>query len=320
VSGFGAEPPRSDRAEPERSDGAEPPRSDGAEPPRSDGAEPERSDGAEPERSDGAEPERSDGAEPERSEGDELSRLDPDAAAALGADQRSRRRADVAPEPSASAGGDLPPPRAAFAPAPVVDTRRYQRMIGLIGLALVAAFSVYLLVNHHASSTTGVAAGHRLRWFAAPLATTDLRGAANLHPPCTFAAHDPRALNLCIDAGRGPIVLSLFVLGGGPCERQVDALQTLSHRFAGSSVQFLAVALNASHTATATAVRAHHWTIPVAYDEDGRVGEQYGVVACPMVELARRGGIVVDRLIGNPWDSAAALAPRVRALLAGAAR
>jgi peroxiredoxin len=237
---------------------------------------------------------------------DGLSRLDPDAAGVPEGDPR---------RPAAPAAeGD---PRRA---APVIDTRRYQRMIGLIGLALVIALSVYLFVNHSSSSTTGVTAGHRLRWFAAPLATSDLRGAANLHPPCTLAQHDPRALNLCIDAGRGPIVLSLFVLGGGPCERQVDALQALSRRFAGSSVQFVAVALNAGHAATAKAIRANHWTIPVAYDEDGRVGEQYGVVACPMVELARRGGIVADRLIGNQWDSAAALEPRVRALVSGAAR
>jgi peroxiredoxin len=244
---------------------------------------------------------------------DELSRLDPDAAGAPADDEPSR----LEPDSPGTADGDTSLPAAASVPAPVIDTRRYQRMIGLIGLALVAALSVYLFVNH-GSSTTGVTAGHRLRWFAAPLATTDLQGAANLHPPCTLPHHDPRALNLCIDAGRGPIVLSLFVLGGGPCERQVDALQTLSHRF--SSVQFEAVALNASHAATAKAVRANHWTIPVAYDEDGRVGEQYGVVACPMVELARRGGVVVDRLIGNQWDSAAALEPRVRALLSGGAR
>jgi peroxiredoxin len=234
---------------------------------------------------------------------DELSRLDPDAAGA----------------PRGDAPSQLDPD-AAHGPAPVIDTRRYQRMIGLIGLVLVVALSVYLFVNHRGSSMTGVTAGHRLRWFAAPLATSDLRGAANLHPPCRLSEHDPRALNLCIDASRGPIVLSMFVLGGGSCERQVDALQTLSRRFAGSSVQFVAVALNASHTSTAKAVRAHHWTIPVAYDEDGRVGEQYGVVACPMVELARRGGVVVDRLIGNQWDSAAALSPRVRALVAGAGR
>ena len=277
----------------------------------------------------GDEPSRGDPVEPASPEGDELSPLDPDAASAPERDELSRLDPDAArgpgrdapsrlqSEPSGAGDGDPERRVAAHPPAPVIDTRRYQRMIGLIGLVLVVAFSVYLFVNHGSSSTTGVAAGHQLRWFAAPLATTDLRGAANLHPPCTLAAHDPRALNLCIDAGRGPIVLSLFVLG---CERQVDALQTLSRRFAGSSVQFLAVALNASHGATAKAVRANHWTIPVAYDEDGRVGEQYGVVACPMVELARRGGIVADRLIGNRWDSAAALAPRVRALLSGAAR
>jgi peroxiredoxin len=251
-----------------------------------------------------------------RPTGDELTRLDPDA----GGDPTSPSEGDPTSPGPASAAAPACASAPAPAPAPVIDTRRYQRMIGLIGLTMVAALSVYLFLNHGSSSTTGVTAGHRLRWFAAPLATTDLRGAANLRPPCTLSAHDPRALNLCIDAGHGPIVLSLFVLGGGPCERQVDALQTLSHRFAGSSVQFLAVALNASHAATAQAVRANHWTIPVAYDEDGRVGEQYGVVACPMVELARRGGIVVDRLIGNQWDSAAALEPRVRALLSGAAR
>ena len=228
---------------------------------------------------------------------DELSRLDPDAAAGE--------------HPG-------PAPRTARAPAPpVIDPRRYQRMIGAIGLAVIVAVGVYLFVSH-GTSTTGVTAGHRLRWFAAPLATTDLHGAANLHPPCTAAAHDPRALNLCLEARHAPVVLSLFVLGAVACERQVDALQTLSRRFSGTPIRFAAVALNASRDATAKAVRAHRWTIPVAYDEDGRIGEQYGVVACPMVELARRGGIVTARLIGNRWDNAAALQPRVRTLLGGA--
>lgn len=204
---------------------------------------------------------------------------------------------------------DRPPP-----PRAVIDTRPYQRLIALIGVGVIVAAGVYLFATH-GTATTGVTAGHRLRWFAAPLATSDLRGAANLRPPCTLARHDPRALNLCIDARRGPIVLSLFALGAGSCERQVDALQTLSRRFAGTPVQFLAVAVNAGRGATAALVRARGWTIPVAYDVDGRVGDQYGVVACPMVELARRGGVVTDRLIGRRWETAAALYPHVRALL-----
>jgi hypothetical protein len=38
-----------------------------------------------------------------------------------------------------------------------------------------------------------------------------------------------------------------------------------------------------------------------------------------MVEMARRGGVVEDRLVGNRWQTAAILAPRVRALLGSAA-
>jgi peroxiredoxin len=103
------------------------------------------------------------------------------------------------------------------------------------------------------------------------------------------------------------------------CVRQVDALQTLSQRDATRGVQFLAVAVGTSHARAARLVRAHHWTIPVAYDPDGAVGEQYGVVICPIAELATRGGIVRDRLIGDRWQTSAALQARVAALVDGRA-
>jgi hypothetical protein len=205
------------------------------------------------------------------------------------------------------------PPSAPPAP-PVVDTRRYRWMVGIIGLALVVGISVYQFASHGVGNT-GVTAGNRLPSFAAPLAATNLNGAANAHPTCSAARHDPRALNVCLLARRGPLVLSFFVTGAGQCVRQVSALQILAGRF--PSVQFAAVAIGASHQAAAALVRAHHWTIPVAYDNDGRVGALYGVVACPMVELADRGGIVRARLVGNPWQTAAALAPRVQELASG---
>jgi hypothetical protein len=81
-------------------------------------------------------------------------------------------------------------------------------------------------------------------------------------------------------------------------------------------VQFAAVAVNGSHAAVAKAVRAHGWTIPVAYDADGAVGGLYGVTACPLLELVARGGTVVQRLVGEHWLSEGALVARVRALLA----
>ena len=227
-----------------------------------------------------------------------LPRLDPDAAA------RPR-------DPNGSAAA---PPVEQHGPRPAIDTRRYRWAVGIIGLAVVVAVSAYQFVSH-GTGTTGVAPGHRLHFFAAPLASTDLRGDPNLRPPCTAARHDPRALNLCLDARRSPVVLSLFVLGSSECERQVDALQTLSRRMAGSGVRFEAVAVDAGRAATARAVHAHHWTIPVAYDRGGAVGALYGFAVCPMAELAGRGGIVRDRLIGDHWATAAALDPRVRALV-----
>jgi hypothetical protein len=203
--------------------------------------------------------------------------------------------------------------------APIVDTRRYRWAIGIFGLVLVVAVSIYQFATHGVG-TTGVPPGHRLHFFAAPLAAGDLVGDPNLNPSCTLARHDVRALNVCLLARRAPLVLSLFVAGSSECERQVDALQALSRRFPRSAVQFAAVAVHAGRSATAKLVRSHHWTIPVAYDGDGAVGGLYGVAICPMAELAYRGGVVKDRLIGDQWQTSGALYPRVRALVAASRR
>ena len=229
------------------------------------------------------------------------------------------RPAESAPALQRLDPGRAAPPATPRAPAPAppaIDTRRYRWMIGIIGLVLVAGISIYQFASHGVGST-GITAGHPLRDFAAPLAATNLDGDANAHPTCSAARHDPRALNVCLMAKRGPLVLSFFVTGASQCVRQVSALQSLAARF--PSIQFAAVAVNGSHKQTAALIRTHRWTIPVAYDPDGTVGALYGVAACPMVEMADRGGIVRDRLIGNPWQTAAALAPRVQALAAGAA-
>jgi peroxiredoxin len=187
-------------------------------------------------------------------------------------------------------------------------------MVGLLATVLVLAFLIYSLTSNR-SVSTGVPAGGQLHFFAAPLAASTLNGDANLNPPCTLARHDPRALNVCLLVKRAPLVLAFFVTDSSACEREVDTLQTLSSVPALRGVQFAAVAINASHAATAKAVRAHGWTIPVAYDADGGVGALYGVTACPFLELAQRGGTVADRLIGEHWLRASALEARVRELV-----
>ena len=218
-------------------------------------------------------------------------RLDPDLAAGL----------------ASARAGPSPPPLA-------IDPRPYRWALGTFGLVVVVAISIYQFAQHGVG-TIGVPPGQRLNYFAAPLAASTLNGDANLQPPCTLARHDHRALNLCLLAGRTPVVLAFFVTGSSDCTRQVDALQSLARRFPASAVRFAAVAVNAGHAQTAELVRSHHWTIPVGYDPDGSVGSLYGFVICPMIELAYRGGIVKDRLIGDRWVTAAAIWPFVRSLL-----
>ena len=199
-------------------------------------------------------------------------------------------------------------------PAPL-DTRRYGWAVGVLAVALVIGFLLYTLSSHNDSGTAGVPAGAQLHLFAAPLAASTLNGDANLNPPCTLARHDPRALNVCLLTKRGPLVLAFFVTNSSQCERQVDTLQALAEQPALRRVQFAAVAVNGTHAAVAKAVRKHGWTIPVAYDADGAVGGAYGVTACPLLELADRGGTVAQRLIGEHWTDESALAARVRTLV-----
>jgi len=215
-------------------------------------------------------------------------RLDPDAAAAAGAKPTPHR----------------PPPGA-------IDTRRYRWMIGIFGLALVIAASVFQFAKNGVGSP-GIVAGKRLHYFVAPLATSGLNLDANTKPRCDPTRPNPRALNVC---GRTPLVLAFFVPGSGTCRREVDTLQALAPRYSSRDIQFAAVAVRSSARATSALVTSHHWTIPVAYDRDGAIGAVYGVEICPMLELSYRGGVVAERLIGEKWLSSSALASQVQRLL-----
>jgi len=189
----------------------------------------------------------------------------------------------------------------------MIDTRRYQWMIGAIGLTLVVAFSVYLFVRGGGHGHPGVRAGQPLHHFVAPLATSDLDVPANVAPRCDPARPARRGLNVC---GREPIVLEFFALGAAPCIRAVDALQKVAPQF--PDVSFAAVAAGGGKRATLALVRSHHWTIPVAYDSDAAVAQLYDIDVCPLIEIARRGGIVDKLLIGERWEHPAALARELR--------
>ncbi len=191
------------------------------------------------------------------------------------------------------------------------DTRRYRWAIGILGLTIVVVLSVVEFV-HNGVGSPGVAPGHPLHRFVAPLATAGPDRDVNVAPRCDPGRPNPLGLNVC---NRVPIVLAFFVTGSSSCERAVDALQTLARADPRGAVRYSAVAVHSGRAATLRAVRRHRWTIPVAYDRDGSLGSVYGVEICPMVEIARGNGIVARRLIGDHWSDPAILAGQVRAAL-----
>lgn len=214
-------------------------------------------------------------------------------------------------EPDRTAFG----PRQRFGPTtrpitPVVDVRKYQRRLAFFGIGVLILISIVVFVSNGGVNTPGIARGAYLHKFVAPLATSGITLPANANPHCNPAKPAAHGLNMC---NRRPIVLAFFVTGDGDCVRQVDTLQKIASQFPG--IEFAALAAQGSIANTRPLVRSHHWTIPVGTDPDGRVGELYGVEFCPMVEIAKRGGLVEQRLIGDAWSNPTKLAAEVRKYL-----
>ena len=121
------------------------------------------------------------------------------------------------------------------------------------------------------------------------------QGAAGAKPAC--AVTDPRALNSCTLARRGPVVLAFFTDGAGRCTSTLDTMQRIAPQH--PDVGFAAVAIRGDRGDVRTTVREHGWRFPVAEDGDGAVANIYGVAICPTVVLAYRGGVVMRTALGT---------------------
>jgi len=190
------------------------------------------------------------------------------------------------------------------------------------GLAILA-YITWNTLSTPATSSTGLAAGRHLPPFAAPLVTAELVGDANVarhanqgeagaKPAC--AVTDPRALNSCTLARRGPVVLAFFT-GADRCVDALDAMQRIASRH--PDVGFAAVAIRGDRDDVRKSARERGWRFPVAEDRDGAVANVYGVAICPTVVLAYRGGVVMRTALGTDETTPAALERAVRRLERG---
>jgi hypothetical protein len=149
----------------------------------------------------------------------------------------------------------------------------------------------------------GLPAGTKLPPFAMPLSSSSCRGrcdanvavragqgAAGARPACAVRRAD--VLNSCALAERGPVVLAFVFEPVRACRDQLDVLDRVRARH--PDVAFAAIDVRADGASARRFARAGGWTLPVAYDHDAAVADEYAVVVCPTLVFARRGGVVQE--------------------------
>jgi len=176
--------------------------------------------------------------------------------------------------------------------------RRPGLFIGVLACAALAYIG-WNTLRTEGPGSRGPAQGRELPRFAVPLALSDLEGDANVSGRAC-SVRGPKVLNSCELAKRGPVVLTFFAEPVARCDDEIDQVERMRARF--PDVQFAAVAIRGSRADLRRRVRDRGWELPVGYDRDGAVANQYAVAVCPTITLARDGK-VVQTLLGSQDDA-----------------
>lgn len=202
---------------------------------------------------------------------------------------------------------------------------RYSWVIG-IAFFIVVVIAALNGLKTDENALRGLPPGKRLPDFAAPLATGNIEGDANVRgphggnknagkvPACEVRGRG--VVNIC-ELRRKPVVLSFIFDRGADCNPQVDRVERMRGRFPG--VNFVAVFFSHEDRGTVRdIVRRRGWREPVALDRDGQLTNRYLVGGCPTTVFAYRGGRVMKTTIGPLTEGQ--LSAAARRLLHGPGR
>ena len=198
---------------------------------------------------------------------------------------------------------DLPPRRPEVRP----QGNRYAWMVGIVMLMGISVLLYTTAIPNRGEGLQGLKQGETMPDFAAPLATGDKEGDANVCqkasecnkeagpvPACELRSEE--IFNVC-EARRRPLVLTFVFDKGADCNPQVDRVERMKGEFPG--VNFAVVYFTDEERAEVAAiVRRRKWTMPVAHTPDGAVVNLYGVGGCPTTVFAAKGGRVRDSVLG----------------------
>jgi hypothetical protein len=175
---------------------------------------------------------------------------------------------------------------------------KYAWAVGILALMGLGVLLFAETLPNQGKGLRGPEPGQRLPAFAAPAATGNTEGDANVcqKEPCNknagpVPACDVRGsgiVKVC-PTERGPRVMTFVVTRGTDCEPQVDRVERIRSEFPG--VRFVTVLSGDSKDEARNLARARGWRQPVAVDEDGSLVNMYGVGVCPITVFARDGRV-----------------------------
>ena len=193
-------------------------------------------------------------------------------------------------------------------PGPPRPGGRYTWVVGVAALIVVIVVAFNSIPNA-GRGYRGPAKGERIPVFAAPLATSDAEGDANVKqdaaddlagnetPACDVDL--PGVVTTCELFAHKPLVLALSV-PAADCERELEAMEALSRK--RRDLQFAAVISGRSRDTARDVVERTGVTFPVGVDEDLAVFNLYRVAYCSTA-IADRGGKLVEFRANHPLSA-----------------
>ena len=195
------------------------------------------------------------------------------------------------------------PPRRPEVPRP---GNRYAWVVGILMVMGIGVVTLTTSLPNSGEGLRGPELGARIPDFAAPAATGDLEGDANVRqrtggsegagtvPACKVVSDG--VVNVC-ELREKPLVLTFLVTRGADCEPQVDRVERMRDEF--GEVNFAAVVSGNDRDEVEQIVRRRGWDLPVAVDRDGAVVNAYGVGVCPTTVFSTPGGRARRVELGN---------------------
>jgi hypothetical protein len=182
------------------------------------------------------------------------------------------------------------PPKAP-PPARPPGVSRYTWFIGVVAFLLLVLVTINA-VDDQGAEPGGPEQGAKLLPFAVPRADAPARKSgdedANLNSEKACSVRGPGILNICEEAEQGPVVLALFPSDASRCSAVMEQFDRLARRL--RDVRFVAVGSRGDRED----LLGRRHAFPVGWDRDGGVATAYGLVGCPQITFARKGGAVVE--------------------------